>query len=289
MIPIDTYVLSHFQLPNFMEDVAIAQLHLGNIPPLVHRVSQPLMDERGTWIDADLTYEGLVHATVTTKLNLLRLRKQQGGVGSTNDTGSTEQPLKKSPVSTRLQMSSIYDSDAESTGGSSSESEGSGPALQLTVDSAASAAASQGTAQPPNGTDAQGGSSSSRKLLRIVDKITASNLFQSATEISYVQRAMENMSTRIKLRVELKGLVARVVLNIPPPPSDRIWVGFRGPPRLWITAKPALGEHSVDWSLVTNVIENKLCEEVYKYLVYPNMVDVIVPILGQATYTEEEE
>ena len=125
-------------------------------------------------------------------------------------------------------------------------------------------------------------------MLRIVDKITASNLFQSATEISYVQRAMENMSTRIKLRVELKGLVARVVLNIPPPPSDRLWIGFRGPPRLWISAKPALGEHAVDWSLVTNVIENKLCEEVYKYLVYPNMVDVIVPILGQATYREED-
>ena len=64
----------------------------------------------------------------------------------------------------------------------------------------------------------------SRRLLRIVDRITASNLFQSATEISYIQRAMENMSTKITLRVELKGLVSRVVVNIPPPPSDRIWV-----------------------------------------------------------------
>lgn len=284
-----------------MEDVNIAQLCLGDKPPLIHRVSQPLMDERGTWIDADLTYEGLVHATVTTKLNLLRLRKQQGSNGSPaqfSPPDSVKGSSPKTPVSTRLQMSSIYDSDAESTGGSSSESEGSAPASTLVVDSAASVAANHGgqvgggvemmTGTAASGAGQGGGSSSSRKLLRIVDKITASNLFQSATEISYVQRAMENMSTKIKLRVELKGLVARVVINFPPPPSDRVWIGFRGPPRLWITAKPALGEHSVDWSLVTNVIENKLCEEVYKFLVYPNMVDVIVPILGQSTYKEDE-
>lgn len=271
--------------------MTIAQLCLGDQPPLVHRVSQPLMDERGTWMDADVTYEGLIYATVTTKLNLLRLRKQQGS--STGGSSATQIPQqdavpKGPPVSTRLQMSSIYDSDAESTGGSSSESESSSHVPTIVVDSTASVApgATPGATELLTGTPASASSSgSSRKLLRIVDKITASNFFQSATEISYVQRAMENMSTRIKLRVELKGLVARVVVNIPPPPSDRIWIGFRGPPRLWISAKPALGEHSVDWT--ANVIENKLCEEVYKYLVYPNMVDVIVPVLGQSTYKEE--
>lgn len=125
-----------------------------------------------------------------------------------------------------------------------------------------------------------GGGGSSKKFLRIVDRIAASNLFQSAAEISYIQKAMENMSTAIRLRVELKGMVARCCLNIPPPPSDRVWLGFRGPPRLWLAATPALGDHTVDWSIVTGAIEAKLCEEVSKYLVYPNMVDLIVPLLG---------
>lgn len=97
---------------------------------------------------------------------------------------------------------------------------------------------------------------------------------------------MENMNTKIRLRVELKGLVARCILNIPPPPSDRIWVGFRGKPRLWISATPALGDHTFDWTIVTNAIESKLCDEVTKYLVYPNMVDMIVPFLGHSTYRE---
>lgn len=61
---------------------------------------------------------------------------------------------------------------------------------------------------------------------------------------------------------------------------------FRDAPKLWISAKPALGEHTFDWSIVTNIIENKLCDEVNKYLVYPNMVDVIVPFLGQSSYKE---
>lgn len=282
-----------------MEDVTIAQLCLGDKPPLVHRVSQPLLDERGTWVDADLTYEGLIQATVTTKLNLLRLRRQHAAasssVGSFGQHSTDTLKGQKSPSAPCLQMSSIYDSDAESTGGSSSESESiGGPSIassSMIVDTASTVAATsvanQGGTELLASSVSQGGGSSSRKLLRIVDKITASNLFQSAAEISYVQRAMENMSTKIKLQVQLKGLVSRVVINIPPPPSDRIWVGFRGPPRLWIAAKPALGDHSMDWSIVTNVIENKLCEEVYKYLVYPNMVDVIVPILGQSTYRED--
>ncbi|GAB0092368.1 testis-expressed protein 2 [Sergentomyia squamirostris] len=259
--------ISAIKLPSFMEDVNIAQISLGDKPPLIHKVSQPLLDERGTWIDADVTYEGLMHMTITTKLNLLRLKRQQQNSGG--DIGM----IVPDSISLSNGSCAIYDSDAESTGGSSSESESLPTVKPESVDSQAFYAASSSSS-----------SGSSRKFLRIVDRITASNLFQSATEISYIQRAMENMSTKLTLSVELKGLVARVTLNLPPPPSDRIWIGFRGPPRMWITAKPTVGDHIFDWSIVTNIIEKKLCEEVYKYLVYPNMVDV--PFLGQSTYQE---
>lgn len=53
-----------------------------------------------------------------------------------------------------------------------------------------------------------------------------------------------------------------------------------------MSATPAVGEHTFDWDIVTNTIESKLYEEVLKILVYPNMVDVILPILGQSTYKE---
>lgn len=63
-----------------------------------------------------------------------------------------------------------------------------------------------------------------RRIFKFVDRIATSNFFQSATELSFVQKAMENMSTTITLGIDLRGLVSRVTINIPPPPSDRIWL-----------------------------------------------------------------
>lgn len=106
-----------------MEEVQIAQVNLGDTPPLIHRISQPLLDERGTWVDADVTYEGLVHMTITTKLNLLRLKRQQ----HQNMDASKHSPTPSiSSVQEKYGNSSgdaIYDSNAESSGASSSESE----------------------------------------------------------------------------------------------------------------------------------------------------------------------
>lgn len=145
--------LSAIKLPGFMEEVRIAHVHLGNRPPLIHRIATPRLDERGTWVDADVTYEGLMHMTITTKLNLLRLKRQAAAqdsvqpmslptgldgksVLSENPTNTisgkdteiqnvgesiTEQ---RTPVKVRRhQVEALFDSDAESSGASSSESD----------------------------------------------------------------------------------------------------------------------------------------------------------------------
>lgn len=116
----------------------IAQVNLGDTPPLVHRVSQPLIDERGTWIDADVTYEGLMHMTITTKLNLLRLKRQHGSGGGGGGGGaggvSTPPTAATPPTATYMAPASsdaIYDSNAESSGASSSESESSPTNIDL--------------------------------------------------------------------------------------------------------------------------------------------------------------
>lgn len=71
-----------------MEEVNIAEINLGNTPPLVHKIYPPSLDERGIWIDADVTYEGLVSASISTKLNLMRLKKQETGVPIANNTSN---------------------------------------------------------------------------------------------------------------------------------------------------------------------------------------------------------
>ncbi|XP_017071793.1 testis-expressed protein 2 isoform X2 [Drosophila eugracilis] len=269
--------LNSIKLPSFMEEVVITNIYLGQSPLLCHRVSQPMLDERGVWVDADVTYEGLAHITVTTKLNLLRIRSKTKSPMATESVPTTSLAAEQAPDlrshSDANSENVIYDSDAESSGGSSTESESPPP----------------GNAQEnPAGTEFfQNSPGNARRIFKIVDRIAASNLFQYATELPYVQRAMENMNANITLRVDLKGLVARGTLNVPPPPSDRVWVSFRGPPRLWISTKPQVGDKSVDWSIVTNVIESKLCEAVNKFLVYPNMVDFSIPFLSNPNFDEE--
>ncbi|BFF97272.1 uncharacterized protein DMAD_05717 [Drosophila madeirensis] len=274
--------LNSIKLPSFMEEVIITNIYMGDSPMLCHRVSQPMLDERGVWVDADLTYEGLAHITVTTKLNLLRIRAKtkaspMGAESGPSASTSTDLPQDRrnlgdddTPVDSR---SAIYDSDGESTGGSSSESESTPPGA-----AAENAAGTEFFQNSPG---------NARRIFKIVDRIAASNLFQYATELPYVQRAMENMNANLTLRVDLKGMVARGTINIPPPPSDRVWVCFRGPPRLWISTKPQVGDKSVDWTIVTNVIESKLCEAVNKFLVYPNMVDFTIPFLAKPSYEDE--
>lgn len=67
-----------FQLPYFIEDLLITELDLGHNVPLAHHASRPRLDERGLWVDLDVTYEGTICFSLETKLNLMKV-KQMGG------------------------------------------------------------------------------------------------------------------------------------------------------------------------------------------------------------------
>ena len=63
-----------------------------------------------------------------------------------------------------------------------------------------------------------------KKWIRIVDSITKSKYFQKATETDYIRKKLETVSnTPMLLTVELVQLKGTLVINIPPPPTDRIW------------------------------------------------------------------
>ena len=68
------------------------------------------------------------------------------------------------------------------------------------------------------------GGSTGKKFLRLVDKLTQNKYFQQATENKFVKRAMEGVSnTPLMLSVELRSMIGTLSVNIPPPPTDRIW------------------------------------------------------------------
>ena len=66
--------------------------------------------------------------------------------------------------------------------------------------------------------------STKKKILRLVDRVAKSHYFHRVTENKFVKRAMEQVSnTRIVLSLEVNQLVGTMALNIPPPPTDRLW------------------------------------------------------------------
>ncbi|TNN66133.1 Testis-expressed sequence 2 protein [Liparis tanakae] len=106
------------------------------------------------------------------------------------------------------------------------------------------------------------GGSTSRKILRFVDKIAKSKYFQKATENEYIRKKIAEVSNMpLMLSVEVLELSGTLAINIPPPPTDRIWYSFRVPPRLDLHVRPTLGEREVTFTHVTEWIERKLqCE-----------------------------
>ena len=90
----------------------------------------------------------------------------------------------------------------------------------------------------------------------------------------------EVSSTRLVLNVEITSLEGTLALNLPPPPSDRLWYAFRSPPSMSVKAVPQVGDRSVAFSTVSEWIVSKIRLVLEKNLVVPNMDDIRIPVLG---------
>uniref|UniRef100_A0A1A9ZTR2 SMP-LTD domain-containing protein n=1 Tax=Glossina pallidipes TaxID=7398 RepID=A0A1A9ZTR2_GLOPL len=306
--------INQVKLPSFIESVSVETVDVGKTPPLIHRFSQPVIDESGVWVDADITYEGRFHLTIITKIDMKRIKRERkpthvlvevnpnvksrtshafltarSDLDGINDP-QEEHELRFDAIS---QSSTVYESDLEISRSSSAESfvivSKKEPDSRSQDDHLAEEECKEigkdTTAVTANQVDKTSDNKAippaRRRLRGFVDRIAALDLIQIATDNPYIQRAMEKMHTTINLDLDIKGIIGRIALNIPPPPSDRIWIGFRAPPRVWLSAHPSVGETSVDWALVTNVIESKICEAITQFFVYPNMEDLCIPVMGE--------
>lgn len=103
--------LSNIKLPYFMESLLVSELVIGQDAPTIHKITKPTLDERGLWLDLDITYKGYLTMTVETKLNLMKLTRAS--------TVPTDVVDEKS-VPTRSPM---FDSDVEDSPETSTEDE----------------------------------------------------------------------------------------------------------------------------------------------------------------------
>ncbi|NXB32487.1 TEX2 protein, partial [Eulacestoma nigropectus] len=256
--------LSKIKLPYFMNELTLTELDMGTSIPSVLSASNPTINERGLWVDMEVTYSGSLQMTLETKMNLSKLGKES----STEESG----PAEAGGEGARPRLILLADSDAESSSAGSSDEEDVTTAEPL---------GAPGERLPPPGTEGHvSGNSTSRKILRFVDKIAKSKYFQKATENEFIKKKMEEVSnTPLLLTVEVQELAGTLAVNIPPPPTDRVWYSFRVPPQLELKVRPKLGEREVTFLHVTEWIEKKLKHEFQKILVMPNMDDLIIPIM----------
>ncbi|NXM60228.1 TEX2 protein, partial [Illadopsis cleaveri] len=257
--------LSKIKLPYFMNELTLTELDMGTSIPSVLSASNPNINERGLWVDMEVTYSGSLQMTLETKMNLSKLGKES----SAEESG----PAEAGREGARPRLILLADSDAESSSAGSSDEEDVTTAEPL---------GALGERLPPPGTEGHvSGNSTSRKILRFVDKIAKSKYFQKATENEFIKKKMEEVSnTPLLLTVEVQELAGTLAVNIPPPPTDRVWYSFRVPPQLELKVRPKLGEREVTFLHVTEWIEKKLKHEFQKILVMPNMDDLIIPIMS---------
>ncbi|XP_038068634.1 testis-expressed protein 2-like [Patiria miniata] len=275
--------LSKLKVPYFIEELKITDIDLGVNSPQLRRVSRPRLDDRGLWVDLDMVYGGSCMVSMTTKVNLWRLGKgdkyerEMAEIPPVKkETKEKERKGKRQQAPQEMKTTS-YEYDKPRTPSMAALDSEVEDSAESSDEEADDAFVSQEAAAPSVETETAKGSG---KLMRFVNKIASSKYFQSATQNKYIKRAMDEVSnTPVELTVEVKRLTGTLCVNVPPPPTDRFWFGFRDKPNLWLSAKPKLGARQVTITHITDYIEKKLETEFQKVFVLPNMDDVPLPIM----------
>ncbi|KAI1722751.1 testis-expressed protein 2 [Ditylenchus destructor] len=250
--------LASMHLPYFIEVLELSNLDIGTAIPKILKVYSGVVDEWGIWTDFEIKYEGLIKLTLETKVNLLKMKEHNDSLDSPiRNLGSV-------PFSTSALRSTPgrYSDEEIPESPETSPDEEFGSRLKLN---------DYGNNRKKTG----------KKILNLVDKIAASKYFQNASELKPIRKLMEEVSsTRLILNVEVTALEGIMTINIPPPPSDRLWYGFRRPPRMSVKAVPQVGDRTVIFSTLSDWIEGKIRLLLEKNLVMPNLDDIVVPVLS---------
>lgn len=67
--------LSNIKLPYFMESLLVTEVVIGQDAPIIHKISKPILDKRGLWLDLNVSHKGSITMIVETKLNLMKLTR----------------------------------------------------------------------------------------------------------------------------------------------------------------------------------------------------------------------
>jgi len=117
-----------------------------------------------------------------------------------------------------------------------------------------------------------------RKVGLSLTNLALNKYFQMFANIPFVKTLFEKFSEKeVGADIEVTGFSGVLTLNIPPPPSDRIWVGFPEMPDLSIKVVPVCGENQYAYTLLQEFLTAKVRAELKRLVVLPAMDDQLLP------------
>ncbi|KAK3753801.1 hypothetical protein QZH41_018449 [Actinostola sp. cb2023] len=249
--------LSRVHKPQFIRDIHITDLSLGHTFPLINKVSPPVLDEQGMWVDFDVTYSGGIVFTVETHLNI------DGYLNYFLNLGKEKELLGDLDMAELSRKYDIIEKDELMDDENHPPVDGDNQSL---------------TSESPPESDSDFESPES-DLEELTNKLKNSrpNSYDddspSPSEVSsenlYAQEALMQLKS-------LEGFLEKQIAEA----EEMNLYGFRDDPLLFVTARPKLGARQVKLTHVTDWIEKKLKQEFKNMFVLPNMEDISIKIMN---------
>lgn len=296
--------IKKMKLVSILNEPVVTNVEMGNEWPIVTNISKPYLDNQGLWLELEVVYTGGFTVALETTVNTKKLEKlsRQSSINNqtassfTGTTCATPAPPIAEPTVRNL---AAFLSDEEDSPDSSTDSERetiltkaivsllptSNPPVDLPTAVISSNTPNNSSNShyklPTEVEDTEGSPTGAAKgrFHRIFDRITRSLYIQMA-DSKLVQYSLDLVTqTTLHLKLEITMLHGNLALNIPPPPSNRLWYGFRNNPNFRLKVKPKVGEYLFNFPRILESIEKKIITEFQRVVVLPNMDDFVLPVL----------
>jgi len=283
--------LLKIKITQWFKSIELTEINMGSTLPRVSWVSNLHQNERGLWVELGLEYEGVASATIETCGLTIGEEIPDAGSGAVhlkdllNET-ETALPIRPSTpdgdtngrkISSRIEAAT--NSDEEDSAEEDSDSQ------EIPVEQVVGLSGSV-----PDG---------SIPRTRWWEVVGNSELVKSGiNKLSNSEWWKQKTSKKMTLHLEVVSLRGVIVLNIPPPPSDRLWYGFKSRPDLGLRIVPFYGESKLgnDNTLFSrainksiDIVVNRLKEEIHKFILLPNMDDIPIKIMDPFPSSNQKE
>ncbi len=242
--------LSKLNTPPIIKEIFVKDLNLGHTLPIIHRGTLPELDEYGVWTDLQVTYQGEFTLTLETQLNvdfyvtlLTKIAKNQtqAAEGHSSTEGVRMRVVREKTDEDYPDNLTEASYDTSVSGAESTDIDGGDvldeqlPEIFLeAMDNVAVDEEDLGAALDDDPlisdprTKAFLESKTGKRMIGVVGWLARSKIAKKVAGTDFAKRAYEKAYEKfrkmpITLKVTVQSLKGTLAVNIPPPPSNRLW------------------------------------------------------------------